>query len=129
MDMYKEKLVDTDVLIDFLRGNEQAINLIDEISSQIILSPIVVAELYAGVKGEDEMSVLNNFISIFRIVPIDSEIAKAGGLFKRDFGKSHGIGLADALLAATAYQENAEMITLNTKHYPMINGLQPAYIK
>ena len=125
----REKLVDTDVLIDFLRGNVKAVNLIDEISSQIILSPIVVAELYAGVKGDDEMSVLNNFISFFRIVPIDSEIAKTGGLYKRDFGKSHGISLADAILAATAYQEKAEIVTLNIKHYPMINDLKPAYTK
>ncbi len=127
--MSKEKLVDTDVLIDFLRGNEKAVILIDKISSQIILSPIVVAELYAGVKGEDELSVLDNFISFFRIVPIDSEIAKAGGLYKRDFAKSHGIGLADALLAATADKENAEILTLNIKHYPMMKDLKPAYIK
>ncbi|MGD9900625.1 MAG: type II toxin-antitoxin system VapC family toxin [Calditrichaceae bacterium] len=127
--MSKEKLVDTDVLIDFLRGNEKAIELINTISPHIILSPIVVAELFAGVKGDDELSVLNNFISFFRIVPIDTEIAKMGGLYKRDFGKSHGIGLADALLAATAYQENAEILTLNIKHYPMMNDLKPAYIK
>jgi len=127
--MSTEKLVDTDVLVDFLRGNEKAIKLIDRFSSQIILSPIVVAELYAGVKGDDELSVLNNFISFFRIVPIDAEIAKAGGLYKRDFGKSHGLGLADALLAATADKENAEILTLNVKHYPMINDLKPAYIK
>ena len=127
--MSTEKLVDTDVLVDFLRGNEKAIKLIDKFSSQIILSPIVVAELYAGVKGDDELSVLNNFISFFRIVPIDAEIAKAGGLYKRDFGKSHGLGLVDALLAATADKENAEILTLNVKHYPMINDLKPAYIK
>ena len=88
-------LVDTDVLIDFLRGNDKAISFIDEFSPNIILSPIVVAELYAGVKGADELSVLDNFISLFRIVPIDSHIAKSGGLYKRDFGKSHGVGLAD----------------------------------
>lgn len=127
--MSTEKLVDTDVLIDFLRGNEKAVSLIEKISSQMILSPIVIAELYAGVKGDDEMSVLSNFTSFFRIVPINSEIAKTGGLYKRDFGKSHGIGLADALLAATAFQENTEIITLNIKHYPMVTGLKPAYTK
>jgi predicted nucleic acid-binding protein len=120
-------LVDTDVLIDFLRGNDKAITFIDEISSHIILSPIAVAELYAGVKGSNELSVLDNFVSLFRIVPIDPDIAKAGGLYKRDFGKSHGVGLADAILAATADKENAELRTLNVKHYPMIKGLKPAY--
>jgi predicted nucleic acid-binding protein len=71
----------------------------------------------------------NNFVSLFSVVPIDSEVAKAGGLYKRDFAKSHGVGLADALLAATAIKENAELKTLNVKHYPMIKGLEPAYKK
>lgn len=122
-------LVDTDVLIDFLRGNVKAIAFIEEFSPHIILSPIVVAELYAGVKGTDEQTVLDRFISLFRIVPIDSDIAKAGGLYKRDFGKSHRVGLADAILAATADKANAELKTLNIKHYPMIRGLKPAYNK
>ncbi|MFO8083421.1 MAG: type II toxin-antitoxin system VapC family toxin [Desulfobacterales bacterium] len=127
--MSKAMLVDTDVLIDFLRGNDKAISFIDEFSAHIILSPLVIAELYAGVKGTDELTALDNFVSLFRIVPIDSEIAKAGGLYKRDFGKSHGVGLADAILAATADKENAELKTLNVKHYPMIKGLKPVYKK
>ncbi len=122
-------LVDTDVLIDFLRGNDKAIAFIDELSPHIILSPIVIAELYAAVKGVDELSVLDNFVSLFPTAPINSEIAKAGGLYKRDFGKSHGVGLADAILAATADKENAELKTLKVKHYPMIKGLKPAYKK
>lgn len=127
--MLNSILVDTDVLIDFLRGYDQAVTFIDEFSPHIILSPIVVAELYAGVKGTRELNVLNNFVSLFRVVPIDSEIAKKAGLFKRDFGKSHGVGLADAILAATAEKENAGLKTLNVKHYPMIKGLRPAYKK
>ena len=127
--MPKAILVDTDVLIDFLRGSDKALAFIDEFSAHIILSPIVVAELYAGVKGNNELSVLDNFVSLFRVVPIDSEIAKAGGLYKQDFGKSHGVGLADAILAATADIENAGLKTLNVKHYPMIKGLKPAYKK
>lgn len=127
--MSKAVLVDTDVMIDFLRGDDKAVSFILDNSSQIILSPIVIAELYAGVKGDSEISVLNNFISLFRVVPIDSGIAKAGGLYKRDYGKSHGVGLADALLAATADTENAQLKTLNVKHYPMMGNLEPAYRK
>ena len=122
-------LVDTDVLIDFMRGNNKAVTFIDEYSSQIVLSSIVVAELYAGVKGADELSVLDNFVSLFRVVPIDSEVARAAGLYKRDFGKSHELKMADAFLAATADKENAELKTLNVRPYPMIEGLKPAYKK
>ena len=80
-------------------------------------------------KGDGEQAALENFISLFRVVPVSAEIAKAGGLYKRDYGKSHGVGLADAILAATAETENAELKTLNTKHYPMLKGLRPAYKK
>jgi predicted nucleic acid-binding protein len=120
-------LIDTDVLIDFLRGHDKAVAFVNEFSSRIILSPIVVAELYAGVKGNAELSVLENFVSLFRVVPLTAEIVKIGGLYKRDFGKSHGVGLADAILAATADTEKAELKTLNVKHYPMVAGLEAAY--
>lgn len=129
MGMSDTMLVDTDVLVDFLRGFEKATDFINKYSSKIILSSIVVAELYAGVKGTNELTVLDNFVSLFRVVPITAEIAKAGGLYKRDFGKSHGVGLADAILAATADKEKAAFKTLNVKHYPMIRGLKPVYKK
>ncbi|MBW1979799.1 MAG: type II toxin-antitoxin system VapC family toxin [Deltaproteobacteria bacterium] len=122
-------LLDTDVLVDFLRGRRKAVAFINTNSDRIILSSIVVAELYAGVKGDAERAVLDNFVSLFRVVPVSAKIAKAGGLYKRDYGKSHGVGLADAILAATAEAENAEFKTLNCKHYPMLKGLRPAYRK
>ena len=122
-------LLDTDVLVDFFRGYNEAVTFVYAYSSRIILSSVVVAELYAGVKGDAEQTVLDNFISLFRVIPVTAEIAKAGGLYKRDYRKSHGVGLADAILAATAEAENAELKTLNIKHYPMIKGLAPAYKK
>ena len=122
-------LLDTDILVDFFRGYGKAVIFVNVNSSRIILSSIVIAELYAGVKGESELTVLENFVSLFRILPVTSEIAKTGGLYKRDYGKSHGVGLADAIIAATCEAENAKLKTLNIKHYPMINGLKPAYKK
>jgi predicted nucleic acid-binding protein len=122
-------LLDTDILVDFLRGHSKAMSFVKSSSAKIILSTIVVAELYVGVKGDAEQAVLDDFVSLFRIVPVNAKIAKVGGLYKRDYGKSHGVGLADAILAATAEAENAELKTLNTKHYPMFKGLRPAYTK
>ena len=122
-------LPDTDVLVDFLRGHSQAVALVRACSDRILLSSIVVAELYAGVKGEAEQAALDAFVSLFRIVPVTQAIARSGGLLKRDFGKSHGVGLADAIVAATSQAENAELKTLNTRHYPMLKSLHPAYTK
>jgi len=122
-------LLDTDVLVDFFRGHSKAVAFFNAHSARIILSSIVVAELYVGVKGDAEQAALENFVSLFHVVPVSVGIAKAGGLYKRDYGKSHGVGLADAILAATAEVENAELKTFNTKHYPMLKGLRPAYKK
>jgi hypothetical protein len=127
--MEKPILLDTDVLVDFFRGSNKAVAFINKYNDRIILSSIVVAELYAGVKGDAEQNALQNFISLFRVVPIDVAIGKAGGLYRRDYGKSPGVGLADAILAATAESENAELKTLNTKNYPMVKNLNPAYKK
>jgi predicted nucleic acid-binding protein len=127
--MARPILLDTDVLVDFFRGYSKAVSFVNANSSRIILSSLVVAELYAGVKGDSEQTVLENFISLFPVIPVGVEIAKRGGLYKRDYGKSHGVSLADALLAAAAEAENAQLKTLNTKHYPMIKGLSPAYKK
>ena len=122
-------LLDTDVLVDFLRGHKKAVAFVNTHSARIILSSIVVAELYAGVKGDAEQAALEDFVSLFRVISVSADIAKVGGLYKRDYGKSHGVGLADAILAATAVAEDAELKTLNRKHYPMLKGLRAAYTK
>lgn len=127
--MRRSILLDTDVLVDFFRGYPKAVVFMNNHSDHIIISAIVVAELFAGAKGDAELSALEEFVSIFRVVPVNVEVAKAGGRYRSQFGKSHGIGLADAILAATAEAENAELKTLNIKHYPMLKGLTPAYTK
>jgi predicted nucleic acid-binding protein len=122
-------LVDTDIMVDFLRGYPKAVALVRMHSTRIILPSIVAAELYAGVKGDEELSTLDDLIALFRIIPASREIARAGGLYRRDYGRSHGVGLADAIVAATANVEEADLKTLNTKHYPMFKRLRPAYVK
>jgi predicted nucleic acid-binding protein len=127
--MGKPVLPDTDVLIDFLRGHAKAVALVRSCEDRLILSAVVVSELYAGVRVAKEETVLDEFVALFRVLPVSAEIARTGGLLKRDFGRSHGVGLADALVAATVLSENAELKTLNVRHYPMIKGLRAAYTK
>ena len=98
-------------------------------TSRAILSSIVVAELYASVKGDDELNTLDKFLGLFRIVSVTPELARAGGLYKMKYGRSHSVGLGNAIIAATVDLEGAELKTLNVKHYPMIARLRPAYKK
>ncbi len=127
--MSKAILIDTDVMVDFLRGHPKAVAFVESHSGVTLLSSIVVAELYSGVKGDCELTILDDLVAFCRVVPVTREIARAGGIHKRDYAKSHGIGLADAIVAATAIAEKADLKTLNVKHYPMIKNLRPPYMK
>lgn len=126
--MTKKLLIDTNVLGDFLRGFPMDVKYLKSHSEEIIISAIAVAELYAGVK-DSERGQLDDLISLFEVIPVTQEIAKTGGLFKQQYHKSHGVGLADAIIAATSVNIDATLKTLNTKHYPMLNGLKAPYSK
>ncbi len=72
---------------------------------------------------------LDEFIGLFPVFPVTTEIAKKGGLHKRDYFKSHSVGLADGIIAATTETHDVDLKTLNTKHYPMLKGLKRPYFK
>jgi predicted nucleic acid-binding protein len=127
--MKRPLLVDTDVWIDYLRGHRAGVEFVRNHTHQIVLSPIVVAELYAGARDETDVEHLDDLLGLFQILPLSAEVAKLGGSFRRDYAKSHGVGLADALIAATCVVEHAQMVTLNIRHYPMFKGLKPPYRK
>jgi predicted nucleic acid-binding protein len=127
--MSKRLLVDTDILVDFLRGYNQAVQFVTTHVTEMALSAITVAELYAGSKGAGELEQLDEFIGLFEILPATREVAREGGRYKNHYHKSHGIGLADGIIAATAVLHDLDLKTLNTKHYPMLEGVIPPYLK
>ena len=122
-------LVDTDIAIDYLRGERAAVAFVREHEKEISLSAVTVAELFAGVREGDETFELEEFVRLFPVIPVDLEIAKTAGLHRRDFGPSHGTGLADGMIAATADGHELELKTLNTRHYPMLRRLRPPYVR
>lgn len=123
-------LIDTDIIIDYFRGVEPAMDYFLSISTQtLILSAVTIAELYAGVREGKEKKILANFFDVFEVFPITHEIAMQGGVWRRDYGKSHGTGIVDAIIAATAKIQNLSLVTLNKKHYPMLNNLFIPYQK
>ncbi len=121
-------LVDTDVLIDFFRNNKPAVAFIKENRHRLYLPAIVIAEIYSGVLKSEEEEV-RKFISAFPVAEITRETAVQGGILRREYGPSHGISLADALIAGAVMETGFELATLNTRHYPMLQNLKPAYRK
>jgi predicted nucleic acid-binding protein len=123
--MVERLLLDTDVLVDYLRGVPEAVNFLENLDHPLLLSAISVAELYAGARPGKEMQALDDFLAAFEIIPIEQQVARQGGLFRGTYGPSHDSGLADALIAATATIQGATLVTLNAKHFPMVKVRLP----
>ena len=122
-------LLDTNIIIDFLRGKGEAIDFFQSLpgDNQLCISTITATELYAGVKGKKEEESINLLLEGYTIHPVSFSIAKQGGLIKKKFGPSHGIGIADGVIAATAIEHKAKLVTLNVKHFPMVNNKEAPY--
>jgi predicted nucleic acid-binding protein len=116
----KRYLIDTDVLIEYLRGNQEAVRFLEELGGVLYVSAITVAELSAGAHPGAEEQALEQFLRAFDVVPVEAELARAGGVLRRDYGPSHGVGLADALIAASADALQATLVTFNRRHFPML---------
>ena len=122
-------LIDTDVLIDYLRDYPDAVIYVEAQHEQLLISVVTVAELYAGVREGEERSRLERFLRAFEIIPLDLSLAVQGGLYRRDYRQSHNVGLADALIAATATQRQVALVTLNRRHFPMLQDVIVPYHK
>lgn len=122
-------LVDTDILIDYLRGEPQAEEFIESHLESIVISSITVGELYQGVLEGEERSALDSMTSALTTLPVSQDIGREGGLICRQYRKTHGIGLADCLIAATARHHDLHLYSLNVKHFPMLEAVSSPYKK
>ncbi len=114
-------LLDTDILIDFLRGRAEArafLGRYEAATEPPVISVVSVTELWAGMRPGEE-SATGALLSALRKIPLSEEIALAAGNMLTTSRRSHGTELGDALIASTAAEIGATLITRNVKHYPM----------
>jgi len=120
-------LFDTTILVDYLRGRSEAISLFESQERRPGISVISTLELYAGVRNRREEHRTEQLLTQAMLLPITQEIAKRAGILLRVYEASHGIGNADAIIAATAEHHELRLATLNVKHFPMFPKLKRAY--
>lgn len=116
-------LIDSDILIDFLRGRLEAQKFFNQFKPPFYISYISKFEILAGSVNKTEMKLYEDFLSHFILLPITNEIIElAFQIFKEHFLRSK-IGWQDAIIAASAIYYNIPLISRNKKHYAPITRL------
>ena len=114
-------LLDSDVIIECLKGNIAVIEKLKELSQRAVIisyTPISTAEIYAGIR-EHERDKVKYFFDNLNGLPLGNEIGQKAGSYLQEFSKSHHVEIADAFIAAAAFINKAKLYTHNKKHYPM----------
>jgi len=112
-------LIDTDVIIWFLRGKKEIVELIERFQKSIvpICSPISIVEVLSGVKKGEE-KITSEFLSSLEVIVIDRGIAtKAGNLLREYKKKGITLGINDTIIGATCLLHDLTLVTYNPKHY------------
>ncbi len=122
-------LIDTSILIDYLRGHAGAGDLLERERTAGVLhaSEITRLEVLAGMRSAEEDDT-RALLSTLTWHPVDIEIAEEAGALGRQWLRSHHtIDSADLAIAATAIRTGTRLLTRNIKHFPMFPDLHPPY--
>ncbi|WP_447971029.1 PIN domain-containing protein [Nitrospira sp. M1] len=117
-------LIDTDVLIWFMRGNVKAQRAIDQ-QIPFSLSVVTYIELVQGMRNQGELVAMRTAFRQWeaKVVYLTEEISSKAMLYVERYALSHSLHLADALIGATAVACSLPLLTANTKHYRVITDI------
>jgi len=118
--------IDSDILIDFTNGHATAVDWLDNSSKKEVLriSMVVAIELLVGSLNKKHMKEILELFERFELIHTNEQISqKAYGLIQEYF-LSHGLLVADAMIAATALVLNDELATKNKRDFRYIEGLR-----
>lgn len=122
-------LLDTDVVIELLRGRPNTVFRLSAIpSSPVFLSAVVVGEILEGFARKSQtpatQTTFNSYLNRYTVLPFDIETARVfAAIQSRLLGSGQPIGDADVMIAATAIQHDLTLITGNIRHFSRIQGL------
>jgi predicted nucleic acid-binding protein len=122
-------IVDTDVLIDYLRDADPAVALLEPLfaAGALAASVITKAELVAGARAGQRPALARLFDSVAWL-PVTDEVAVRAGELWQEFRRAdaHSV-LGDYLIAATVELFGVHLLTRNVRHFPMFPGLAAPY--
>lgn len=117
-------LIDTDVLVEVLRGSTKAARLIDATPDRRI-SVITFMELLQGARDKRESRLIKSFLADFgfRTIPLSENIGHRAAIYIEEYALASGLRTADALIAATAAEHGLTLCTGDRTHYRAIRDL------
>ena len=123
--MNKFVVVDTDILIDVGRGVEQAVAYLSKYEeiTPLAISSITQMELIVGCRNKAELRQLERFVERFSVLQVTQKISDAAVKLLKGYRLSHGLLIADALIAATALTNDFPLASKNQKDYRFIDNL------
>ena len=123
--MASSTIVDTDIIIDVGRGIPEAANCLQRLKSisRLAISIVTQMELIVGCTNKSELRTLEKFLQQFDVIRIDQPISDKAVNLLRLYRLSHGLLIADGLIAATAIVYDSPFITKNQRDYRFIQDL------
>lgn len=119
-------IFDTDILINVGRGKAEAINCLQTRAqtSTLAISIVTQMQLIVGCRDKNELRILARFLNRFQILKLTEQISDKSVELLNQFRLSHGLLIVDALIAATALENEEEFITGSQKDFRFIGGLK-----
>jgi len=118
-------LLDTCILIDYLRGEPSVYNLlVNNEKIELSMSTVTMMELIIGAFNKREVNYIQKAFKKIDVLYIDSDISKIAEELIIKYSKSHNLQIDDVLIAATSIKMNIELITYNVSDFQFIPDIQ-----
>jgi predicted nucleic acid-binding protein len=122
--MSKAVLCDTCVLVDFVNRRSEQITELQANAIALFINPVIELELLQGARNKAELLRLEKIVAMFYIVEMPLEVVDVARQLIKFYSLSHGLRLADALIAATALVYELDLLTDNVKDFRFVPELQ-----
>ncbi|MBL8187717.1 MAG: type II toxin-antitoxin system VapC family toxin [Acidobacteria bacterium] len=121
----RQGVIDTDILIDATHKLPDALNVL---AAQLVIGGIKISivsamELIQGSRNSSELSQIQQFLRQVSVIPINAQTSQTAKELMEQFFLSHGLVIPDALIAATALENDLTLYSKNIRHYKMIPNL------
>ena len=124
MEEIKRYFIDSDVLIDYLRGYSATRGFLLGLKKKgiLITSVVNIVEIYSGkdIKNRKKKKIIDDFMDEFKIIALEKDLSKEAGKIRME----HQTPFADAIIAASAIKTKSFLVTRNIKHFSKIKGLK-----